>query len=128
MEKCQQKQKAAHDGKRSLPTFVKEEKVLVLNTQGKTKWLSGTIVEQKSPVTYLVKVGPRTRYCHADHLLQSGGVNISDRSDVDVALELALPPTESEVTNSLPESESISVPLRCSTREIRAPHRLIKEL
>ena len=76
VEKHQQKQKAAHDGKRSLQRFKEEEKVLVLNKRGKTKWLSGTIVQQTSPVTYLVKVGPRMRFCHADHLLHSTVTNI----------------------------------------------------
>ena len=45
VEKYQQKQKVAHDGKRSLQTFKKGGKVLVLNKRGKTKWLSGTIVQ-----------------------------------------------------------------------------------
>ena len=66
VEKCQQNQKAAHDGKKSLSTFLKGEKVLVLNKRGKTKWLFGRI---KGPVIYLVKVGSRIRFCHVDHLL-----------------------------------------------------------
>jgi len=63
VEQCQQKQKATHDGKKPPSTFMNREKVLVLNKRGKTKWLFGTIVQQKSPVTYLVKdqiLSPRT--------------------------------------------------------------------
>ena len=83
VEKYQQKQKVAHDGKRSLQTFKKGGKVLVLNKRGKTKWLSGTIVQQKSPVTYLVKVGSRIRFCHADHLLHSAVTNIDSEQDIE---------------------------------------------
>ena len=49
----------------------KEGKVLVLNKCGKTKQLFGTIVQQKSSVTYLVKLEPQKRLCHMNHLLHS---------------------------------------------------------
>ena len=85
VEKYQQKQKVAYDGKRSLQTFKKGGKVLalVLNKHGKTKWLSGTIVQQKSPVTYLVKVRSQMRLCHADHLLHSAVTNIDREQDIE---------------------------------------------
>ena len=62
---------------------LKGKKVLVLNKRGKTKWLRGTIVQQKSPVTNLVKVGPQMRFCHADHLLHSAMTNIDSEQDID---------------------------------------------
>ena len=57
VEKQQEKQRAAHDGKKPLVTFLKGEKVLVCNKKGNTKWLAGVIIRQKSPVAYLVRVG-----------------------------------------------------------------------
>ena len=32
----------------------------------------GRIVRQKGPVTYLVQVGTRIKFCHVDHLLKTG--------------------------------------------------------
>lgn len=50
VKKCQERTKAAHDGKQSR---LEREKVLVCNNGGKTKWESGIIIRQKSPVTYI---------------------------------------------------------------------------
>ena len=52
----QQKQKTAHDGKKPLVIFLKGEKVLVHNKRGNMKWSPGIILQQKSSVTYLVKL------------------------------------------------------------------------
>ena len=74
VEHHQQQQKAAHDGKNSLITFVEREKVLVRNQRGQPKWLTGVIIRKKSPVTYLVRMAKNSmRYCHADHLLRATG-------------------------------------------------------
>lgn len=133
VEKCQQNQKVVHDGKKLPSPFVKGEKVLVFNKRGKTKWLFGTIVQQKSPVTYLVKVGSRIRFCHLEHLLHTAVEDMDDEPDLSDDLP--------ELTSAQAEPESIDtadgsptsvidaeVPLRRSTRESRAPRRLIKEL
>ena len=87
--------------------------MLVLNKYGKTKWLSGTKVQQKSPVTYLVKVGSRMRLCHADHLLHSAVTNIDREQDIEDLPELTPVPTEPEITDSTTgaESEGVSVPV-----------------
>ena len=108
--------------------------MLVLNKCGKTKWLSGTIVQQKSPVTYLVKVGSRIRFCHADHLLHSAVINIDSEQDIEDLSELTCAPvmTEPEITDSTTGAElegiSVPVPVQHSNWEIRAPCRLIEEL
>ena len=74
VEHHQRSQKAAHDGKKPLVTFMEGEKVLVRNQRGRTKWLTGVILRRKSPVTYLVRVAKQSvRYCHADHLLRAAG-------------------------------------------------------
>ena len=143
IEKQQDKQKAPHDGKRPLVTFSKGEKVLVCNKRGNTKWVSGTVIRQKSPVTYLVMVGDKIRFCHADHLLQQPRAIVStqlpaetDFDAIDVWPDIIETPSEelsgeSEVgepgvTNApLPNYRET---IRRSTREIRAPQRLIEEL
>ena len=82
VEHQQQKQKTAHDGKKPLVIFLKGGKVLVHNKRGNTKWSPGIILQQKSPVTYLVKAGKRTRYCHADHLLCNGNTTSPVDDDI----------------------------------------------
>ena len=51
--------------------FTKGEAVLVHNQKGSPKWMTGRIVRQEGPVSYLVRVRSRIRYCHGDHLLKS---------------------------------------------------------
>ena len=58
------------------------EKVLVLNKRDKTKWLFGTIVQQRNPVTYLVKVGSRTTLCHLEHLLHTAVEDMDNEPDL----------------------------------------------
>ena len=133
IEKWQQKQKAIHDGKKSPNTFKKGEKVLVLNKRGKTKWLFGTILQQKSPVTYLVKVGSRIRFCHLEHLLHTAVEDVDNEPDISDDLpELVSAQAEPEAMDIANESQAImadvEVPLRRSTRESRAPRQLIEEL
>ena len=138
-----------HDGKRPLVTFSKGEKVLVCNKRGNIKWVSGIIIRQKSPVTYLVKAGDRIRFCHADHLLRQPGANIPSQSSaennfdvIDVCPETMGTSSEelsrksfdirsSEIAGhnvTLSPSPSSGEVLRHSTREICAPQRLIEEL
>ena len=70
------------------------------------------------------------RFCHADHLLHSAVTNIDSEQDIDDVPELTPVSTEPEVTDSATgsESEGVSVTVRHSNREIRAPRRLIEEL
>ena len=84
VEHQQQKQKTAHDGKKPLVTFLKGEKVLVHNKRGNTKWSPGILLQQKSPVTYLVRFGQRIKYCHADHLFRNGNMNTPSQVDDDI--------------------------------------------
>ena len=70
------------------------------NKRGNTKWSPGIILKQKSPVTYLVRVGQRIRYCHADHLLCNGNVNTPSQVDDDI-IEVS-----SENTD-IPSSEAV---------------------
>ena len=72
IEKHQQQQKRSHDQRNHVVTFFKDESVLVRNQRGGKRWVPGRIVRQKGPVTYLVRVGIRIRFCHVDHLLKTG--------------------------------------------------------
>ena len=54
------------------------------NNRSNTNWSPRIILQQKSPVMYLVRVGQRIRYCHADHLLHNGEVNIPSQVDDDI--------------------------------------------
>ena len=72
VEKHQQQQKQLHDKKTPLVIFGNNESVLVRNTRGRERWLLGKIVRQKSPVTYLVQVCNQIKFCHVDHLLETG--------------------------------------------------------
>ena len=72
IEKHQQQQKRSHDQRNHLVIFSKNESELVRNQRGGKRWVLGRIVRQKGPVTYLVRVGTRIRFCHVDHLLTTG--------------------------------------------------------
>ena len=88
-------------------------------------------MQQKSPVTYLMKLGSQKRLCHVNHLLHSRLTSTDSDSNVDDVpdLELTHAPDVSTPTPRL-ESKSTTMPVvvQHSTREIRAPHRLIEEL
>lgn len=107
--------------------------MLVLNKRCKTKWLFGTIVQQKSPVTYLVKVGSRIRFCHLEHLLHAAVEVMDNEPDPSDDLpELTSAQAEPESIDTADGSPTIvidvEVPLCCSTRESQALRRLIEEL
>ena len=42
---------------------------------GKEKWVPGVMVKKLGTLTFLVKVGERVRYVHADHVLPTGEVD-----------------------------------------------------
>ena len=71
----QETMKKHHDKTHSkVRSFNEGDKVLVKTTLlggKKWKWMPGIIVRVKGPLTYLVKVGLKTRYCHVDHLIDT---------------------------------------------------------
>ena len=75
VENKQDKMKQYHDrAHTNIRSFEKGEKVQVKTTLTGGKkwiWLSGTILKKKGPRTYLVLVGKKIRFCHADHLMES---------------------------------------------------------
>ena len=51
--------------------LISRKLVLVHNQRGMSKWMTGRILQQKAPVSYLVTVGSRIRYCYVNRLLKS---------------------------------------------------------
>ena len=67
---------------------------------GRLKHLVGVIVERKGPLTYIVRIGTSTRYCHIDHLLRAGGLSTTEEQEETQT-------TEQE--NKLPQSTPVTV-------------------
>lgn len=118
-------------------SFAMNECVLVRSVRGETvKWLPGRVLQVKSICTYLVLVGNRVRYVHADHLRHSC-LEREKEPAVDDEFELPHVPEERDPTTStttLPpitqhQSSTERMPqpdmttLRRSTRQRRAPDR-----
>ena len=99
------------------------EKVLVHNQRGRNKWLTGTTIRRKSPVTYLVRMAQNTvRYCHANHLLHDAG-SIQDDSESQQPDSVYVPEvvvaSDEAVIEDTPvasSQDSISVPPRQTSR------------
>ena len=69
VEAQQAKQKDHHDVHTRLASFQLNQDVMVKNRRAGPNWISGSIVQQVAPVTYLVKVGEGSVWkCHADQL------------------------------------------------------------
>ena len=102
VSKQQDRQRLNHDTKGTkLREFSRGDKVMVKNFRGgKLKHLVGVIVEHKGPLTYIVRIGTSTRYCHIDHLLRAGSLSTTEEQDESQT-------TEQE--NKLPQSTSVIV-------------------
>ena len=129
VEKHQLKQKSAHENSKPLVSFAKGQTVLIHNQRGMPKWITRRILQQKGPVSYLVKVGSRIRYCHVDHLLKSNA--IADRDGAvahiknrDIEATDIFIPTEDDIDVM---AEPTVVP-RLSTRVRRPLRRLTEEM
>ena len=67
---------------------------------GKLKHLVRVFVERKGPLTYIVRIGTSTKYCHIDHLLRAGSLSTTEEQDESQT-------TEQE--NKLPQSTPVTV-------------------
>lgn len=134
-----EKMKTLADKRRGRPrVFAVGDSVLVRSVRGDVvKWWLGRVTRVKSPSTYLVCVGNKVRFVHADHLRPScvESTNHPDNHPecelphapdvVPAALtteRLAEPATRATVAPSASNEEA--VPLRRSNRERRPPDRL----
>ena len=119
VEKHQLQQKHTHDSLRPLRTFTIEAPVWVRNQRGLKQWVPGKIVRQKGPVTYLVQVGGKVRFCHVDHLLTRRLASTIKLNENNSASRPALP--DGNVAEPLrPSSLAPAVPARQSIR-LRLP-------
>ena len=89
----------------------------------------------EKPVIYLMKLGSQKRLCHVDHFLLHSRVTSTDSEpDVDNVPDLELIPAQTEsyvftpTLRSEDEGTNMPVAVQHSTRDLRAPHRLIEEL
>ena len=107
----QQEMKRHHDNARVKErSFVVGEPVRVRNFRGgKEKWLPGVIAKVCGPRTYVVKVGPKMRFVHVDHLLWGRDVTSESASDnsTDINLHGSRP-------NNIQHRPSIIPPSRIS--------------
>ena len=81
---------------------------MVRNQRRKKQRIPGRIMCQKGPVTYLVRVDNRVRFCHADHVWKTNVKAMCEQEgqfNFDVASETPLceQPTVSEDISSNPE-------------------------
>jgi len=126
----QSDQKSFHDNHSKFRMFTNGQSVLVRNLRGEPKWLPGHIVEQTGPVSYRVQVGDYLWRRHVDQLLESKSSeqNSCDRSVSSTATRPPEIPVPSSVTNNALSDTNNSEPeIRRSTRERRAPERLIEQ-
>jgi hypothetical protein len=74
VEQKQDKQKEDHDSGLTLREFAVNERVRVKSCRGpnEIRYVPGVVVKRLGPVRYLVRVGSRLRYTHADHLRKTG--------------------------------------------------------
>ncbi len=78
VEKQQERMKINFDKHRSTRYFTVGQDVLVKTVrQEEIKWIPGRIKKVISPMTYLVTVMGRPRFCHADHLRDASVETIS---------------------------------------------------
>ncbi|XP_054265657.1 uncharacterized protein K02A2.6-like [Macrosteles quadrilineatus] len=117
--KQQELQKRAADKHRgSDRSFSEGQHVLVKTVrQEKISWVPGQIVECRSPVTYLVRVLNRTRFCHADHLRPSQ----VEEEEILVRREEVPDPPESVTVSVSPERVSPSRQSLPSSPRARSP-------
>lgn len=135
VEKHQRKQKEAHDNGKPLVLFTKGETVLVRNQKGTPKWTAGRVLRQKGPVSYLIRVGSRVRYCHTDHLLKTNVMPEEEARSVPNETKETQPceyhfPIDSGVEGNPQNSDTADTPVvpRHSTRSRQPPRRLIEEI
>lgn len=117
VEGKQQKIKEQHDGRNfKMREFQKEDQVQVKTTVPGQKWksVSGVIRRRLGPLTYLVRVGKRIQYCHADHLLPSSAT-LLERDPTLQPLDLSSPSIKKPVPND------VLVPLACSGQPREEP-------
>lgn len=77
IEKKREKPKETSDKLRGPSrSFCEGQKVFVKTVRNeKVSWIPGKILTQRSPVTYLVSMLGKTRFCHADHLRAQANIS-----------------------------------------------------
>lgn len=89
--------------------FYKEDQAQVKTTipGQKWKWVLGVIHRRLGPLTYLLRLGKRIRYCHTDRLLASSAILLEQGPTLQ-PLDL------SSASMRKPVQNDVSAPLACS--------------
>ncbi len=127
-----QQDKCSNAHAKDRPPFIAGEAVMVRNERGTTKWLPGVIQRQKGLYTYLVQVGGRVRFCHADHLIKRRlpAQQADDQAQIQQDLRQAAsipsvrpagPQQPISTTSQLPETSR-------RARQITRPRRWLEEM
>jgi len=101
VQEKQEKQKEYHDSRSvQFREFEKGERVRVKNCRGNkvVKFVPGKVVQRLGPLRYLVQVGDRVRYTHADHLRKTGEVGDENYEQVSKQVE---PSADVQVTKPI---------------------------
>ena len=131
VEKCQEKQKELHDGKRDVRQFALQDPVYIENfTSRKPKWIPGTIVKVTGPLSYVIELqnGITVRR-HVDSIRKRESLNSEQDSDAEEpGFELIGVPVEPEPQSQEPENVPGEEPdaqprVRRSTRSRQPPER-----
>lgn len=136
-----EKVKMCADKRRSKPrSFGVGDRVLVRSLRGDVvKWFPGKVVNVKSPSTYLVVVGNKVRFVHADHLRRSS-IESSEQPEGSPELDMPhaadivatpaasnhsgdLPAQPARHPSGMPTSKEPPCVIRRSTRDRRPPDR-----
>ena len=109
VEKCQEKQKELHDGKRDVRMFALRDPVYIENfTSRKSKWIPGTIVKVTGPLSYMIELqnGTTVRR-HVDSIRKRESLNSEQDSDAgEPGFELIGVPVEPPAAPEEPEPQS----------------------
>ncbi len=107
----QERQKEGHDKRAKVRSFEVGEQVYVKNHSRGSKWLPGTIIERRGPLSYRVELlDKRTVRCHQDHVrLRARSKEQSTSSDV-VEDGLWDVPTADTPAATVPDPEDLDTP------------------
>ena len=92
-----------------LRTFNVGDRVRVRNIRGgKTKWIIGTVVKVRGPLTYIIRIGDSRRFVHVDHLIAAEPSAQDITHEPDSSDELVFP---NDIQNDNNIDVSLNVPV-----------------
>lgn len=90
--------------------FALQQKVLVRNHRGREKWVFGTVLSRKGPLTYLVSVLGRARLVHVDQMVARSGDQSESSPTIPMLSGLSMSGSRSGPAQQPECSPTISLP------------------